>query len=112
MTPKVWYHVRDLQAGRSFYTDTLGFRETFADDDGGWVALEHGTMQIGLTQGEPEEGGVATIDVPDVKAEAERLRTSGVQVGVVLELHGQVRLLDVYDPDGNRVQLAQVLEDE
>ena len=27
----------------------------------------------------------------------------------VLELHGDIRLLDVYDPDGNRIQLAQTL---
>jgi hypothetical protein len=31
-------------------------------------------------------------------------------VGVVLELAGQMRLVDVFDPDGNRVQLAQPLE--
>jgi hypothetical protein len=50
------------------------------------------------------------VDVADVKAEAERLRGAGVEVGVVFELHGQIRLLDVFDPDGNRVQLAQSLE--
>jgi hypothetical protein len=44
-----------------------------------------------------------------VKAEAERLRSAGVEVGTVLELHGQMRLLDVFDPDGNRIQLAQEL---
>jgi hypothetical protein len=44
-----------------------------------------------------------------VKSEAERLRAQEVNVGVVLELHGQVRLLDVYDPDGNRVQLTEDL---
>jgi hypothetical protein len=27
----------------------------------------------------------------------------------VLELHGEVRLLDVFDPDGNRIQLVQEL---
>ena len=62
-----------------------------------------------VAEGEPEEGGVAHVDVDDVKAEAERLRNEGVNVGVVLELHGHVRLLDVYDPDGNRIQLAQDL---
>jgi hypothetical protein len=66
-------------------------------------------MEIALAEGEPEEGGVAHVDVEDVKAEAERLRGVGVSVGVVLELHGHVRLLDVYDPDGNRIQLAQDL---
>ena len=63
--------------------------------------------EIGLARGEPEEGGVAHVDVHDVKAEAERLRGEGVDVGVVLELHGEMRLLDVYDPDGNRIQLAE-----
>ena len=32
-----------------------------------------------------------------------------IEVGTVLELHGQRRLLDVYDPDGNRIQLAEEL---
>jgi catechol 2,3-dioxygenase-like lactoylglutathione lyase family enzyme len=110
MSVKVWYHVRDLEAGRSFYTSTLGFDETHADE--GWVRLVRGPMEIGITQGEPsQDGGVATIDVDDVKAEAERLRGAGVDVGTVLELHGQMRLLDIFDPDGNRIQLAQVLDD-
>ena len=110
MQPKVWYQVRDLDAGRAFYTGTLGFEQVHTDDD--WIGLVRGPMEIGLAQGEPhDEGGVATIDVEDVKAEAERLRTAGVEVGVVLELHGQMRILDVFDPDGNRVQLAQVLDE-
>jgi catechol 2,3-dioxygenase-like lactoylglutathione lyase family enzyme len=107
---KVWYHVRDLEVGRAFYTGALGFDETHAD--GGWVRLVRGPMEIGIAEGEPtDDGGVATIDVEDVKAEAERLRAAGYEVGVVLELHGQMRLLDVFDPDGNRIQLAQVLDE-
>jgi catechol 2,3-dioxygenase-like lactoylglutathione lyase family enzyme len=66
-------------------------------------------MEIGLIEGEPADGGVANVEVEDVKAEAERLRADGVQVGVVFELHGEMRLLDVFDPDGNRIQLAQEL---
>jgi hypothetical protein len=66
-------------------------------------------MEIGLAEGEPEDGGVAHVDVDDVKTEAERLRGAGIQVGVVFELHGTMRLLDVFDPDGNRIQLAQEL---
>jgi catechol 2,3-dioxygenase-like lactoylglutathione lyase family enzyme len=110
LTTVVWYQVRDLDAGRRFYTKTLGFRELFFDADARWARLEHGTMEIGLAEGEPQDGGgVATIDVADVKAEADRLRSEGVEVGVVLELHGEMRLLDVFDPDGNRIQLAQEL---
>jgi catechol 2,3-dioxygenase-like lactoylglutathione lyase family enzyme len=106
--PPVWYHVRDLDAGRRFYRETLLFEETAIDFTKRWAQLRRGEMEIGLAEGEPEpEGAVAHVDGPDVKAEAERLRSLGVDVGIVLELSGEMRLLDVYDPDGNRVQLAQ-----
>jgi len=106
----VWYQVRDLDAGRAFYTGKLGFTETYLDADGGWANLERAGTEIGLAQGEPqEEGGVALVDVADVKALADQLRHDGVEVGVVFELHGQMRLLDVFDPDGNRLQFAQEL---
>ena len=105
---QVWYHVRDLAAGRAFYTDKLGFAETFVDEKGRWARLMRGEMEIAIAEGEPhDETGVATVDVADIKAEAERLRAEGIEVGTVLELHGAMRLLDVYDPDGNRIQLAE-----
>ena len=109
MTP-VWYQVRDLAAGRDFYTGKLGFKETYVDSDGSWVKLERDGMEIGLAEGEPQEdSGVAHVDVQDVKAVAEELRNDGVEVGVVFELHGELRHLDVFAPDGNRLQFAQEL---
>ena len=106
----VWYYVRDLEAARNFYADKLGFTETSRDEGEGWVKLERGGATIGLTKGEPQaDGAVAIVDVEDVKAVADELRDAGVEVGVVFELHGEMRLLDVYDPDGNRVQFAQEL---
>jgi catechol 2,3-dioxygenase-like lactoylglutathione lyase family enzyme len=107
---QVWYHVRDFDAGRAFYTGKLGFVETYQDEEGRWARLVRGEMEIAIAEGEPQdETGVATIDVEDVKVEAERLRDEGVEVGTVLELHGAIRLLDVFDPDGNRIQLAEEL---
>jgi predicted enzyme related to lactoylglutathione lyase len=47
------------------------------------------------------------VDVDDIRSEAERLREEGVEVGVVLELHDAMRIADVYDPDGNRIQLGE-----
>jgi catechol 2,3-dioxygenase-like lactoylglutathione lyase family enzyme len=111
VTPvQVWYYVRDLNAARDFYTDRLGFVETYLDEEGRWARLVHGEMEIAIAEGEPQEDtGVATVDVEDIKAEAERLRGEGVEVGAVFELHDQMRLLDVYDPYGNRIQLAEEL---
>jgi len=111
MAPTVWYHVRDLDAARRFYCDTLGFDETEVDEGERWSHLRHGEMEIGLAEGEPQpDGPVAHVDVADVKAEADRLRSAGVDVGVVVEIpQGEMRLVDVFDPDGNRIQLAQEL---
>jgi catechol 2,3-dioxygenase-like lactoylglutathione lyase family enzyme len=109
---RVWYRVRDLEAGRSFYTAKLGFTETAFNDEERWAELERGQMRIALTEGEPVEAGVATIDVEDAKAEAVRLRAADVEVGTVLELHNEIRLLDVFDPDGNRIQLVEQLRDD
>ena len=111
MTPTVWYHVTDLDAARRFYRETLGFEETAVDFAERWSHLRHGAMEVGLAEGTPaDDGVVAHVDVDDVKAEADRLRGEGVNVGVVVEIpQGVMRLLDVYDPDGNRIQLAQEL---
>jgi len=105
----VWYHVRNLDAGREFFTGKLGFEETYFDAEGRWAKLQYGEMDVGLAEGEPQDGGVAVVAVEDVKAVAEGLRAAGVDVGVVLELHGEMRLVDVFDADGNRIQLAQEL---
>ena len=110
--PRVWYLVRDFDRGRDFYKRLLGFDETFVDWDDKWSKLEKGPMRIALAEGEPTlSGGVAAVDVDDVKQAAQRLRDEGVEVGTVLDLAGQVRLVDVFDPDGNRVQLTQEMEE-
>jgi catechol 2,3-dioxygenase-like lactoylglutathione lyase family enzyme len=106
----LWYYVRDLDAGRHFYTTKLGFTETSRNEGEHWALLERGSTEIGLAEGEPQgEGAVALVDVDDVKATAEELRKAGVDIGVVFELHDEMRLLDIFDPDGNRVQFAQEL---
>jgi catechol 2,3-dioxygenase-like lactoylglutathione lyase family enzyme len=105
---RIWYQVRDLGRARDFYTGKLGFTETYADDD--WASLERGEMRIALAEGEPQtEGPVASVDVADIKGEADRLRAESVDIGTVLEIHDEVRVVDVFDPDGNRLQLVQQL---
>ena len=58
------------------------------------------------------ESRPAVFEVDEDLLEAEHVAVEGaacVEVGVVFELHGEIRLVDVFDPDGNRVQLAQSL---
>jgi catechol 2,3-dioxygenase-like lactoylglutathione lyase family enzyme len=106
---RIWYHVRDLDEARAFYTGKLGFTETYAADDG-WAKLERAGMTIALAEGEPQaDGPVASVDVDDIKGETAKLRSEEVEVGVVVELHEQIRVVDVFDPDGNRLQLVEQL---
>jgi catechol 2,3-dioxygenase-like lactoylglutathione lyase family enzyme len=113
---QLWYRVRDVEAARDFYTRQLGFHEVYFDEDDRWIRLARADFELAIAEGEfagaeqagsGEGGAVATIDVDDVKAEAERLREAGVNVGTVVEIPGAIRLLDVFDPDGNRLQLAE-----
>lgn len=106
----IWYRVSDLGSARSFYTEKLGFREAYLDEEDRWARLVRGDVEVALAEGRPdpvEDEAIVTLDVDDLKAEADRLRAAGVDVGVVLEIPGAIRLLDVYDPDGNRLQLSQ-----
>jgi catechol 2,3-dioxygenase-like lactoylglutathione lyase family enzyme len=106
----VWYHVTDLDAARRFYRGMLGFDEAYVDEEDRWARLVRGDAEVAIAEGEAEEGEtVLTLDVPDLKAEAERLRGAGVRVGTVVEIPGTIRLLDVFDPDGNRLQLSEDL---
>ena len=108
---QIWYRVSDLDRSRDFYVSLLGFDELYRDDDDRWLRLGRAEVELHLAEtegvGDPEGEAIVTLDVDDVKAEAERLRDAGVEVGIVLEIPSTIRLLDVYDPDGNRLQLSQ-----
>ena len=110
----VWYRVSDLEAAQDFYKRAFGFEEVYKDEEDRWARMVRNRLEIALAEGEFEGGDgkgeedvIATLEVSDIKAEAERLREAGVNVGVVLEIPGTIRLLDVFDPDGNRIQLSE-----
>jgi catechol 2,3-dioxygenase-like lactoylglutathione lyase family enzyme len=108
----IWYRVTDLEAARTFYCGRLGFAEAYVDEDDRWARLVRGQAEVAIAEGmfdDGDEDAILTVDVADVKAEAERLRGAGVRVGTVVEIPGTIRLLDVFDPDGNRLQLSQDL---
>jgi catechol 2,3-dioxygenase-like lactoylglutathione lyase family enzyme len=108
---QIWYRVSDLDRARDFYVGLLGFQELYRDDTDRWLRLGRGEVELHLAEGsnvgDPEGEAIVSLDVPDVKAEADRLRDAGAEVGTVLEIPSTIRLLDVYDPDGNRLQLSQ-----
>ncbi len=56
----VWYRVRDFDAGRAFYRETLGFEETFVDWQERWARLQRGEMEIAVAEGEPRKAASRT----------------------------------------------------
>ena len=108
----IWYRVTDLDSATDFYARNFGFERVYVDEEDRWARLVRNGVEIALAEGEfsgGDEETIATLVVEDLKAEADRLREAGVNVGVVLEIPGTIRLLDVFDPDGNRLQLSEDL---
>ena len=107
---QIWYRVKDLDRAKHFYVDLLGFEELYRDEKDRWMRLERDGVEVHIAESDvftPDTDTAVALEMDDVKAEAARLRDAGVNVGVVLEIPGAIRILDVFDPDGNRIQLTQ-----
>ncbi len=107
---QIWYRAKDLDRAERFYVDILGFQELYRDEKDRWMRLGRDGVEVHIAESDvakPDTDTALAIEVDDVKAEAARLREAGVNVGVVLEIPGAIRILDVFDPDGNRIQLTQ-----
>ena len=105
----VWYRVRDLDAARVLYKETLGFTEVYVDWDDRWARLERNGCELAIARGRAGGGGRRRARSTSTTSRPRRsgCATLGADVGVVLELHEEMRLVDVFDPDGNRIQLTQ-----
>lgn len=113
----VWYNVSDLGRAKKFYGETLGLPVSMVSDEAGWAEYGHphqSHLAVNLWRG-PEPippalgGATATFTCDDVRGSIERLRAKGVRCEEVEEVAGMVILAGFFDPDGNRLQLAQSL---
>jgi glyoxylase I family protein len=103
-------NVDDMNAARRFYTEDLGLTER--DDrpdvgfDGAW--LDAGGQQIHLISGvvPKGEGQHFALQVADLDAVIDELRSRGVKVGKAVPI-GTGRQSFVLDPSGNLVELHQ-----
>jgi len=108
-----WYQVSDMAAAKKFYGEVLGLKKTFEME--GWCEFSHadGSASIGLNQlraGDDERGATVVLRVDDLARVQEELATKGVKFeGEIHEVPGAVRIATFRDPDGNRLQLCQVL---
>jgi catechol 2,3-dioxygenase-like lactoylglutathione lyase family enzyme len=117
LSSRILLRPTDPDQSRSFYRDTLGlaiYREFGPPDAPGIVFfLGHGFLEIsGQSSEAPGPGFAIWLQVRDVRAEHERLRTAGVTIAREprIEPWG-LRELWIEDPDGVRIVLVEVPDD-
>ena len=110
----VWYPVRDWEAAKRFYREVLGLAQTNSNDEAGWAAYATGGPPLFLVR-RPElaglpGGAVVTFQATDLEELRDRLAASGVEVEDLLQYTGNLVIMTFYDPDGNRLEAAQIIE--
>jgi catechol 2,3-dioxygenase-like lactoylglutathione lyase family enzyme len=126
-TVSVRYIVHDVDAAIGFYCGELGFEEVMHPAPA-FAMLSHGDLRLVLSApGGGPGGGAAmpdgtvpepggwnrfSLEVPDIEATVERLRTAGVRFrnDIVTGVGGKQILVE--DPSGNPVELFEPIRDE
>jgi predicted enzyme related to lactoylglutathione lyase len=113
----VSYFVSDWAGAKKFYGETLGLPVALAVEEAGWIQYgrpNQAQLAISKWPGPgpmPAGGGVVAIfTCNDVHKTLERFRAKGVRCGEAMEVPGMVIFADFFDPDGNRLQVAQTLQ--
>jgi predicted enzyme related to lactoylglutathione lyase len=105
--------VTNWAQAKAFYHDTLGLPILFDIEEAGWCEFgEDGktTFAINLWRDAtpPVRGGtIPVFNVDDCIQAVAELRKRGVKVADPVTIPGMVIYADVYDPEGNLLQIAQ-----
>lgn len=106
--------VRDRHISADWYANNLGFEILFHADDAGWSELQTTTAGVTLGLGdhaEPSQGTtVPVFGVADITSARTALEAAGVKFdGPTETVDGMVSSATFYDPDGNKLMIAQNL---
>lgn len=111
-------NVTDWEGARKFYGETLGLPMSFdAGQEAGWCEFGGGEGKTSLAvnlwrESSPpsREGGATPVfDVDDPHKVIETLRKKGVKCDDAVTIPGMVIFANIYDPEGNRFQIAKSL---
>jgi len=106
----VQFNVSNWDQAKAFYGDMLGLETSFdMGPEVGWCEFGpqgQTTLIINLWR---DGGGTPVFDVEDCAAAVAELRKRGVNCDDAVTIPGMVSYANVYDPEGNRFQIAQSL---
>ncbi|MBI3764219.1 MAG: VOC family protein [Chloroflexi bacterium] len=111
----VSYNVTNWQRAVKFYSETLGLPVTWSSEEAGWAQFgRDGETQIAINLWRgpdpvpSREGGATVIfAVDDARKTVVELRKRGVKCDDAVEIPGMVTYATFFDPEGNRIQIAQ-----
>ena len=109
------FGVADIDRAIAWYRDVLGFTLDYKVDDMGWCEMKSPVpgVTVGFSQVEKPEvkgGGTPVFGVADIDAARSYLESRDVRFdGPTSTIPGMVRLAVFYDPDGQKLMLAQSL---
>lgn len=105
-------NVDDVEAGRAFYIDTLGFEQIERPELGvGGVWLQMGPQELHLVELPLVEGFGPhfALEVDDIEEARSVLLERGVDVGEARPIEGVCLQAFFHDPAGNQIELNQRL---
>ena len=115
----VWIVAKDFEKSIAFYRDVVGLTVTSIHEEFGWAELsgKEGST-LGIVRENPHNAkaginAVVTLTVDNIEESRESFLKQGAKLsGDIQILPGHVKLQDLRDPDGNMLQLAEVLTPE
>ena len=109
----VSFPVRDWEAAKKFYGETLGWPIFFGSDDTGWLEYGvHGATHIAIRRdalGGSAGGPTTSLTVTDAEATHGWLKAHGAKVDDLVVMPGMAKFGTFYDPEGNQLQFVQSL---
>lgn len=112
----VWVPVTDFEQAKTFYTDILELDLVLEDEDSKWAEFQvspgakiaiHG---VKVTNASPI--GAIVLEVENMDKAELWLAGKGIKLSDKEEIPGMVKLASFSDPDGNMIQLSQLLMEQ
>jgi len=104
------YHVGDIERGKNWYSQLLGFAPYF--DQPFYVGFNVGGYELGLqpteSSGEKANGAVAYWGVENAEASVQRLTENGATIHEALQDVGEgIKVATLKDPFGNLIGIIE-----
>ena len=109
----VYVHVKDYDATRKFYRETLNWPVCWSDDSIGWEEYGvEGATHVAINRWAGEgpcpsgTGVICVLSVESSSATKKALEAKGIRCGEIVSIPDVVTFGSFYDPEGNEIQFA------